>query len=153
MVTAPLSPARPPASSMASDPGPAARSSRRCGPRSGWPRRYGTRIRWCCGTAATTSRPRPRARRGTPRDLRRRPADVRQLGVARDVRADQVGLVRQLQRRRRAEQVGQQVVHHVVEHDRDDHLVRPGPRLEVADQPAQHRAAGEPAAPGRRSRG
>ena len=93
----------------------------------------------------------PHARRGRQRDeepdadLRRRPADVRQLGVAGDVRADQVGLMRLLQRRRRAEQVGQQVVHDVVEHDRHDDLVRAGPRLEVTDDPAHHRAAGEPA--------
>ena len=43
------------------------------------------------------------------------------------------------------EQVGQEVGHDVVEHDGDDHLVRAGPGLELADQPADRRPAGEAA--------
>ena len=43
------------------------------------------------------------------------------------------------------EQVGQEVGHDVVEHDRDDDLVRAGPGLELADQPADRRPADEAA--------
>ena len=70
---------------------------------------------------------------------------VRQLCVAGYDRADRVGRVRRLHQVAEGEQVGQEVDHDVVEHDRGDHLVRAGPGLELADQPAERRAAHETA--------
>ncbi len=60
-----------------------------------------------------------------------------------DVRCDRVGLARCLHERRAGQQEGQQVVHDVVEHDREDDLVRPGSRLDLAHDPADRRAADE----------
>jgi len=76
-------------------------------------------------------------------DLRWWPPHVRQHGVSRDVRRDRVGLTRCLHQVMAGQQEGQEVVHHVVEHDREDDLVRAGPRLQLAHDPADHRAADE----------
>ena len=70
---------------------------------------------------------------------------MRQLRGGVDVRGNQIRLARLLQCLGRAEQVVQQVVHDVVQHDRDDDLVRAGARLEGTDQPAHDGAAREPA--------
>src|SRR5262249_59640419 len=72
--------------------------------------------------------------------LRWWPADMRQHRAARDVRRDRVGLARCLHQRLAGQQEGQEVVHDVVEHDREDDLVRPGPRLDLAHDPAKYRA-------------